>query len=275
MFVYPGVANAKEEINSKFRKGLELVDCELNMGTELLRTLPSELSSERALYVAIQVGFFISGFRAFYAIKILCEHGLAQDQATILLRTLSEITANSIRLSQGDIVKNAERFRDFALIDDLRLYENASELAATEELKKQWEEILSQRREVVADIKDRNGEEGFKELRKSNSWITRHIYLLFEMVGMTDQYKTIYKKGSTIGHGRNVEDWIRISGSSTIITFDPRASSNSAGEVLCYASTFFFNLLNVMDETIEASLHEEIRVRAVESEKYWQEKLVR
>ena len=133
MFKLPGEQEWTQSIQKKYGKGLELVDQALSIGEKFLNVKDSKSSSEEKFYVGIQLGLFVSGHRTLYGIRLLCERGLAQDQAMILLRTLLEIATNSISLSQGNKIENAQQYRDFALIKEMVLLKDASEYAGTKE----------------------------------------------------------------------------------------------------------------------------------------------
>ena len=85
---------------------------------------------------------------------------------------------------------------------------------------------------------------------------------------MIDQYKLVYRRGSKISHGTNVEDWIKGDPQSPEIIVDPTPSDNWLSHVLMSALTFYINLLNVMDETLKAEKTEEIKTLFQQSDEY-------
>jgi len=269
MFTLPGEHEWAKSIQQKYQKGLQFIDQALSMGEQFFAIKDAKSPVDEKLYVGIQLGLFVSGHRTLYAIRLLSERGLAGDQAMILLRTLLEITTNSVSLSQGNKVENAQRYRDFALILETRLLKGASEYAGTKELKKGWEKLLSERQSHIDEIKKRRGEDEYKELRDNNTWREKNVYVLCEKIGMIDQYKLVYRRASKISHGMNVEDWICGDPQSPEIILDPGPSDSWLPDVLMSALTFYSNLLNVMDETLKADNAEEIKALFQQSDEFW------
>jgi hypothetical protein len=242
----------------------------LNLAEEILSIEKTPSPKNEKLYIGCQIGLLVSGIRALYAIRVLCEMGMAEDQAMLPLRNLIEISANSVMLNKGNKIKNSEAFRDFYLIQEYKLLESASRYSGTPEERENWRKLLSERGSEIDKIKTRL-KTGYKKFRKSNSWFKggSNIYELTKKAGMESQYDMAYRHGSRVAHGTNIGNWLGTSSNPAEILIAHSASSKWASYVLSEASNLFILLMLVVDESVGGTDRDKIQNLGRETENYW------
>ena len=277
MYTLPNEASATTEIRLHFQKGLAYVDSALQLAEEILSTGKTPAPVQEKLFIGCQIGLLVSGIRTLHAIRILCEHGMDEDQAMLPLRTLIEIVANSKMLNEGNKIKNAQLYRDFYLIKEYKVLESASRYSATEQLKEDWRKLLAGRNSYINEIKSRLKSKGYKKLRKNNSWFKggTSISDLVKKARMEAQYDMAYAKGSQVAHGMNIAHWIVSSANPTEILIDHTASYKWVPNVLQEAFNLFSVLLLVADDSLNAGKIEQIKNLWKEAGQYWDEILRR